>query len=90
MGKGYIVRRYVTMSPDERQTFDRWLGRNAVLGLIIAAGLLAMALAGSTTVAPGNTAATTNASAPNVVASKKYDRRSGASSRHEFAISDRE
>jgi hypothetical protein len=90
MGNGYLVRRYVTTSPDERRTFDRWLGRNAVLGLIIAAGLLVMALAGSTSVAPRNTAATINASASNVVASKKHDRQSGASSRQELATSHRD
>ena len=40
--------RYRDMSPEDRRTFDRWLKANAVVGLMFAAGLFAMALAGST------------------------------------------
>jgi hypothetical protein len=38
---------YKTLSPDDRRTFDRWLKSNALLGSILAAGLVAMAVAGS-------------------------------------------
>jgi hypothetical protein len=47
MSKGYIVRHYRAMSPEDQETVDRWLKANAVVGSIFAAGLLAMALAGS-------------------------------------------
>jgi hypothetical protein len=35
------------MSAEDRCTFDRWLKANVAVGLVIAAGLIAMALAGS-------------------------------------------
>ena len=35
------------MSPKEQREFDRWLKTNAILGSILAIGMLAMALAGS-------------------------------------------
>lgn len=47
MGKGKIFEQYRTQSPDDRPTFDRWLKANAVIGSILAAGLIAMAVAGS-------------------------------------------
>jgi hypothetical protein len=46
MGKGKIFDQYKTLSPDDRRTFDRWLKGNAVFGSIMAAGLVAMAVAG--------------------------------------------
>jgi hypothetical protein len=48
MSKGYRIRHYRAMSAEDRHTVDRWLKANAVVGSIFAAGLLAMALAGST------------------------------------------
>jgi hypothetical protein len=41
-----IFDQYKTLSPDDRRTFDRWLKGNAVFGSIMAAGLVAMAVAG--------------------------------------------
>jgi hypothetical protein len=38
---------YKTLSPDDRRTFDGWLKSNALIGSILAAGLVAMAVAGS-------------------------------------------
>ena len=35
------------MSPKEQREFDRWLKTNAILGSILAVGMMAMALAGS-------------------------------------------
>jgi hypothetical protein len=45
MGKGYISRFYKTMSPVDQRTYNRWLKANAILGLILAGGLVAMAIA---------------------------------------------
>jgi hypothetical protein len=47
MGRGKILDQYKTVSPDNRLKFDRWLKSNAIIGLILAAGLVAMAVAGS-------------------------------------------
>ena len=46
MGTGKLFD-YKTLSPDDRRKFDRWLSSNAVIGSILAAGLVAMAVAGS-------------------------------------------
>ena len=46
MGTGKLFD-YKTLSPDDRRKFDRWLSDNAVIGSILAAGLVAMAVAGS-------------------------------------------
>jgi hypothetical protein len=45
--KGQILLQYRTMSPQDQATFRRWLRLNAVVGSILAAGLVAMALVGS-------------------------------------------
>jgi hypothetical protein len=45
-GKGQVDQ-YKTLSPDDRLKFDRWLKSNAITGSILAAGLVAMAVAGS-------------------------------------------
>jgi len=37
------------MSPEDRRKFDSWLKANAVLGLILFLGMLAMAFAATTT-----------------------------------------
>jgi hypothetical protein len=47
MGKGRIVEQYKTLSTDEQAAFSRWLRANAVVGSILAVGLIAMAVAGS-------------------------------------------
>jgi len=47
MSDGNITRHYRAMSAEDRRTFDRWLKANAAAGLIIASGLVAMALLGS-------------------------------------------
>ena len=56
MGKGYILRWRRDMSPDDRQTFDRWMKRNAVAGAIFAAAFIAMAVLGSQPATPPETA----------------------------------
>jgi hypothetical protein len=45
--KGQILVQYRTMSPEDQATFRRWLRLNAVVGSILSAGLIAMALFGS-------------------------------------------
>jgi hypothetical protein len=47
MAKGKVFRYYRLLSQEDQGTFDRWLKANAVAGLILAAGIVAMALAGS-------------------------------------------
>jgi hypothetical protein len=42
-----ILIQYRTLSPQDQVTFRRWLRLNAVVGFILAAGLVAMALVGS-------------------------------------------
>ena len=49
MGKGFL-REYQRLSPEDQHTFKRWLKTNAILGCILAVGMLAMALAGSRSV----------------------------------------
>jgi hypothetical protein len=43
---------YRTMSPQDQATFRRWLRLNAVAGSVLAAGLIAMALVGSSAAPP--------------------------------------
>lgn len=50
MGKSDAALNYKSMSPEDRRSFDRWLRANAIFGLILAAGVVAMAFAGSRTV----------------------------------------
>ena len=55
------------MSPKEQREFDRWLKTNAVLGSILAIGMMAMALAGSNSAGRSDVAM---AASTKVVASK--------------------
>ena len=54
MDNGDIVRRYGTLSAEDRVTFDRWLRASAGAGIIIAGGLIAMALTGANSAASGD------------------------------------
>ena len=45
---------YRTMSPQDQATFRRWLRLNAVAGSMLAAGLIAMALVGSSAAPPAH------------------------------------
>jgi hypothetical protein len=47
MDKSKSFQQYGTMSPGDRFTFNCWLTANAAVGLILAAGLVAMAVVGS-------------------------------------------
>jgi hypothetical protein len=55
------------MSPKEEREFNRWLETNAILGSILAIGMLAMALAGSNSAGRSDAAM---AASPNVATSK--------------------
>ena len=41
-----VCHEYEKMSPEDRRKFDKWIGANAILGAVCAAGILAMAFAG--------------------------------------------
>jgi hypothetical protein len=43
-------------SPDDWREFDRWIRANAVIGSLLAAGLLVMAVAGAPSAGPGDAA----------------------------------
>ena len=45
--QGQFLAQYRTMSPDDQVTFRRWVRLNAVVGAIMAVGLVAMALVGN-------------------------------------------
>lgn len=76
MENGYIAREYQKMSPQDRRTFDRWLTANAVIGCILAAGIIAMAFAGAWLSEPGDVAIAERAKPP-VMASERPVPRSG-------------
>lgn len=45
-----ILREYQRLSPEAQLKFDRWLNANVILGSIVAVGMLAMAMAGFSSV----------------------------------------
>src|SRR5262245_11970843 len=47
---------YKRLSAEDRRTFDRWLLANAIFGSIFAVALIAMAFAGSRSIAPRDAA----------------------------------
>ena len=63
-------RRLTPLSPEDQREFDRWLKANAILGLIIAVGLLAMALAGSNGMGRPDSAATDSPKSSDIVTSR--------------------
>jgi hypothetical protein len=67
MEKDHTSRYCKSMSPEVQREYDRWLMGNAVIGSILAMGLVAMAIAGFNS-APSPTMA--NSKNPDVIASK--------------------
>jgi hypothetical protein len=63
-------RRFTRLSPEDQREFDRWLNANAILGLIIAIGLVAMALAGSNSMGRPDSAATDRSNSSDVATSR--------------------
>jgi hypothetical protein len=47
MGKANVSMLYKRMSPEDQSTFNRLLQANAIVGLILTVGIVAMAVAGS-------------------------------------------
>ena len=73
MENGYVAREYQKMSADDRRTFDRWLKANAIIGLVFAAGIIAMAMAGSRSSEP-NAATIEAGKAPGMVSDRRVSR----------------
>jgi hypothetical protein len=58
------------MPPEDQRECDRWLKADAIVGLIIALGMLAMALAGWDSVGRPDSALTDSPKSSDVAASK--------------------
>ena len=65
------------MSPEDQRTFDRWLRANTIVGLLFAAVLVAMAVAGSNSAGPRDATVADNRDAPNVAAPEARSRQTG-------------
>jgi hypothetical protein len=52
-----VLRELRNMSPEDQLEFDRWLKANAIVGSILAVGMLLMALGGSNSMRPTDAAA---------------------------------
>jgi hypothetical protein len=89
MAKGKIFERYKMLSLEDQRTFDRWLQANAVAGLILAAGLVAMALAGSGLEGPRDAMVADGSRAADAVAPERSSTRSGSSFAPKPMIPDR-
>ena len=63
-------RRFTSLSPEDQREFDRWVKANAILGLIIAGGLVAMALVGSTSMGRPDSAATDSPTSSDIATSR--------------------
>ena len=65
-----VVRKGGGYRPEDQREFDRWLIADAILGLIIAGGMLAMALAGLDSVGGPDSAVTDSPKSSDVAGSK--------------------
>src|SRR5262245_63345141 len=70
---------YQSASPENQRKFDRWLKANAILSLLLALGMLAMALA----------AITTSPKSSNVAAGKSDELAAGAAGRDTAGVNPR-
>ena len=80
MGKSDAPLNYKSMSPEDRRSFDRWLKANAIFGLILAAGGVAMAFAGSRTVGSRDATMADNRDASDAAAAAARSRQTGVPS----------
>ena len=71
MAKGKIIQQYRTMSPEDQLTFNRWLKANAVAGVIVLAGLVAMAMMGANSERPRDPILAAGKNVPELVASDR-------------------
>ena len=76
------------MCAEDQLTFNRWLQANAVVGLILAAGLVAMAVAGANSAERRDAAVADRSKASDVVESDQRRQRIDVLPRHERAIGD--
>jgi len=77
MGKGRTAFHYRRLSAEDQRTFDRWLKANAIVGAILATGLIAMALTGSKSVGPRDAEVASSTKASDVAVSEQRWRRPG-------------
>jgi hypothetical protein len=89
MERDDIPRNYKNMSPQDQRAFDRWLKANAIVGLIFAAGFLAMALAGSNSAGPRDAVVASSTKASDVAASGQHREQTGVSSARANMIRDK-
>ena len=72
-----LSQQYERLLPEDQRTFDRWMRANAVLGAVLALGILAMAFAGFNAPGPDATIyAGPKDKTSNVVAGRGPDDRS--------------
>jgi hypothetical protein len=76
------------MSAEDQLTFNRWLKANTVVGLILAAGLAAMAVAGSNSVGRLDAAVADRTKISGAGDSDQSRRQVNVLPRHELAIGD--
>jgi hypothetical protein len=77
MGKGHTAFYYRRLSAEDQRTFDRWLKANAIVGAILATGLIAMALTGSRSVGPRDAEVASRTKASDVAVSEQRGRQPG-------------
>jgi hypothetical protein len=73
------------MSADDRRAFDRWITAIALVGLILGAGLVAVALVGPTSMRAGH-AVTQSTKAPEFSAPETRAERSGVLLKYQIAF----
>jgi hypothetical protein len=77
MGKSDAALNHKSMSPEDRRSFDRWLKANAIFGMIVAAGVVAMAFAGSRIAGSRDATMADNRDASDVAAAAARSRQTG-------------
>jgi hypothetical protein len=83
MGKGRTAFHYRRLSAEDQRTFDRWLKANAIVGAILATGLIAMALTGSKSVGPRDAEVASSTKASDVAVSEQRWRQPGVVTTHD-------
>jgi hypothetical protein len=84
-----IPRERKAMSEADRRAFDRWLKANAIAGVILAAGITAMALVGSNSAGPSNPMTTQQTNSPDIaIAASGFHVGDGARLRSRQNVSD--
>ena len=64
-----IPRERKAMSEADQRAFDRWLKANAIAGVILVAGIIAMAWVGSNSARPGSPTTTQRTKSPDTATS---------------------